>query len=150
MRLSNRILMTDVLYWFYPHWPRVALWRHKMILVIMGSVRLFVAKSLPEPLPNYCGLDRWEHFSTEIVLESSTVTPKQTLIARFMGTTWGPSGADRTQVGPTLAPWTLLSGKCICLQNVAMLSRGGVTKTSFVNFSFTEFFGRENILVRFL
>ena len=32
------------------------------------------------------------------------------LIARFMGSTWGPSGADRTQVGPMLAPWTLLSG----------------------------------------
>ena len=33
-----------------------------------------------------------------------------TLIARFMGPTWGPSGTDRTQVGPMLAPWTLLSG----------------------------------------
>ena len=33
-----------------------------------------------------------------------------TLIARFMGPTWGPSGADRTQVGPMWAPWTLLSG----------------------------------------
>ena len=32
------------------------------------------------------------------------------LIARFVGSTWGPSGADRTQVGPMLAPWTLLSG----------------------------------------
>ena len=32
------------------------------------------------------------------------------LIARSMGPTWGPSGADRTQVGPMLAPWTLLSG----------------------------------------
>ena len=32
------------------------------------------------------------------------------LITRFMGPTWGPSGADRTQVGPMLAPWTLLSG----------------------------------------
>ena len=31
-------------------------------------------------------------------------------IARFMGPTWSPSGADRTQVGPMLAPWTLLSG----------------------------------------
>ena len=30
--------------------------------------------------------------------------------ARFMGPTWGPSGTDRTQVGPMLAPWTLLSG----------------------------------------
>ena len=32
------------------------------------------------------------------------------LITRFMGPTWGPSGADRTQVGPMLVPWTLLSG----------------------------------------
>ena len=32
------------------------------------------------------------------------------LIARFMGPTWGSSGADRTQMGPMLAPWTLLSG----------------------------------------
>ena len=35
---------------------------------------------------------------------------KWALIARFMGPTWGPSGADRTQVGPMLAPWTSLSG----------------------------------------
>ena len=32
------------------------------------------------------------------------------LIARFMGPTWGPPGADRTQVDPMFAPWTLLSG----------------------------------------
>ena len=37
-----------------------------------------------------------------------------TLIARFMGPTWGPSGADRTQVGPMLAPWTWLSGYLWC------------------------------------
>ena len=45
---------------------------------------LFRAKPLPEPVMTF-------------------------LIARFMGPTWGPSGADRTQVGPMLAPWTLLS-----------------------------------------
>ena len=38
------------------------------------------------------------------------ITP---LIARFMGPTWGPSGADRTQVCPMLVPWTLLSGSSI-------------------------------------
>ena len=27
-----------------------------------------------------------------------------------MGPTWGPSGADRTQVGPPVGPWTLISG----------------------------------------
>ena len=34
---------------------------------------------------------------------------KATLIGRFMGPTWGPSGVDRTQVGSMLAPCTLLS-----------------------------------------
>ena len=33
-----------------------------------------------------------------------------TLIARFMRPTWGPPGADRTQKGPMLAPWTFLFG----------------------------------------
>ena len=32
------------------------------------------------------------------------------LIPRCMGPTEGPSGAHRSQVGPMLAPWTLLSG----------------------------------------
>ena len=36
--------------------------------------------------------------------------PMSSLIVRFMGPTWGSPGADRTQVGPMLAPWTLLSG----------------------------------------
>ena len=44
------------------------------------------------------------------------------LIARFMGPTWGPSGADRTQVGPMLAPWTLLSG---LLTHLMMTSSNG-------------------------
>ena len=28
-----------------------------------------------------------------------------------MGTTWGPPGSCRPQMGPMLAPWTLISGK---------------------------------------
>ena len=40
----------------------------------------------------------------------NAATPGRDLIWRLMGPTWGPSGADRTQVGPMLAPWTLLSG----------------------------------------
>ena len=31
---------------------------------------------------------------------------KYTLKAGFIGPTWDPSEADRTQVGPMLAPWT--------------------------------------------
>ena len=37
-------------------------------------------------------------------------TFKHTQIARFMGPTWDPPGADRTQVGPMLATLTLLYG----------------------------------------
>ena len=32
------------------------------------------------------------------------------MLARFMGPTWGPSGADRTKAGPMSDPWTLLCG----------------------------------------
>ena len=39
------------------------------------------------------------------------------LIARFMGPTWVPSGADRTQVGPMFTPWTLLY-RMWCYENV--------------------------------
>ena len=35
-----------------------------------------------------------------------------TLIARFMGPTWGPSGADRTEMGLMLSPWTFLPENC--------------------------------------
>ena len=48
------------------------------------------------------------YFDTRHLPSNSLVI---TLIARFMGPTWGPSGADRTQVGPMWALWTLLSGK---------------------------------------
>ena len=41
---------------------------------------------------------------------SHLIIPSPSLIARFMGPTWGPSGVDRTHVGPILAQWTLLSG----------------------------------------
>ena len=43
------------------------------------------------------------------VLRFSETSVSRALIARFMGPKSGPSGADKTQVGPMLAPWTLLS-----------------------------------------
>ena len=39
--------------------------------------------------------------------------------SRFMGPTWGPLGADRTQVGPMLAPWTLLSEVPLWIQRLS-------------------------------
>ena len=41
--------------------------------------------------------------------DATTWNVETFLIASFMGPTWGPPGADWTQVGPMLAPWTLLS-----------------------------------------
>ena len=41
--------------------------------------------------------------------ERNKAFPLQFLIARFMGPTWSPPAACRPQVGPMLAPWTLLS-----------------------------------------
>ena len=51
------------------------------------------------------------------------VLPVTTQIARFVWPTWGPPGSCRPQVGPMLAPWTLLSGyhdviPCAHLRNV--------------------------------
>ena len=36
-------------------------------------------------------------------------------IAKLMGPTWGPHGSCRPQMGPMLAPWTLLSGTLCAL-----------------------------------
>ena len=63
---------------------------------------------------------RLPHFTTwqiiETLYQTTWYSEKQllihtlySLIARFMRPTWGPSGADRTQVGPMLASWTWLS-----------------------------------------
>ena len=37
-------------------------------------------------------------------------SPCHSILAKFMGPTWGPPGSCRPQMGPMLAPWTLLSG----------------------------------------
>ena len=39
-----------------------------------------------------------------VPLAVSSLNNITSLIARFMGPTWGPSGTDSTQVGPLVAP----------------------------------------------
>ena len=60
----------------------------------------------------------WEKASPAHQSPYQINTMRTPLIARFMGPTWGPSGAARTQVGPMLASWTLLSGTWITYWNV--------------------------------
>ena len=72
------------------------------ILTIQDYQELrFVVRNIMQPM----GIER--------IYISQIYKVCQAPIASFMGPTWGPSGADRTQVGPMLAPWTLLSGRCM-------------------------------------
>ena len=43
-------------------------------------------------------------------------------IAKFMGPIWGPSGSCRPQMGPMLAPWTLLSGVYLKVAYIIIVS----------------------------
>ena len=49
-------------------------------------------------------------FKDTVPTIGSTRVKSYTQIAKFMGPTWGPPGSCRPQMGPMLAPWTLLSG----------------------------------------
>ena len=63
---------------------------------------------------------------TMTATEASKSHKNGSLIARFVGPTWDPSGADRTQVGPMLAPWTLLSRNTSTLSiSCGHFSQGG-------------------------
>ena len=63
----------------------------------------------------YQNLDVWHnscgHVEATVIHKAGYNLAKKTLKARFMGSTWGPSGAERTQVGLMVAPWILLPGK---------------------------------------
>ena len=93
--------------------------------VFRGSMTRYVKQAVPKllhdtlPYPSFrantaCKI--WGPFQYKYGLSLYMISITKirlswdTLIARFMGPTWGPSGADRTQLGPMLAPWTLLSG----------------------------------------
>ena len=71
--------------------------------------------SLPDPpLFNSLPLTFWCRFLGLCllgnVLGHYQICSVAALIARSMGPTWGPPGSCRLQMGPMLAPWTLLSG----------------------------------------
>ena len=55
----------------------------------------------------YTALD---YLSQRLQSNVNLITPQ---IAKFMGLTWGSPGSCRPQMGPMLAPWTLLSGTFI-------------------------------------
>ena len=63
-------------------------------------------------------------FGNELVISSHTMAVSTypclylTQTARFTWPTWGQPGSCRPQVGPMLAPWSLLSGKLIHVSKI--------------------------------
>ena len=55
-------------------------------------------------------------------------------IAKFMGPTWGPPGSCRPQMGPMLAPWTLLSG---CVRDQPLKGNDRADVVMFITFPAT-------------
>ena len=68
-----------------------------------------VLQSTPVHVPILICAHMWTPWHGSVPIECG-----KALIARLMGPTWGPSGADKTQVGPMLVPWTLLSEYTSC------------------------------------
>ena len=78
---------------------------YKILKEIMKEMALKKVKGQTAPfIPHYPHTQQIDYIFH--IIEVRIVTQ----IARFMGPTWGPAGADRTHVGPMLAHWTLLSG----------------------------------------
>ena len=71
-----------------------------------GIASLYKWQKHPHFHPGQCCVGPMCSVSKQISSRFSYIS----LIARFMGPTWGPPGADRTQVDPMLAPWILLFG----------------------------------------
>ena len=74
-------------------------------------------------LPNQCWLLISEALDSYLGAFANRV-PKMicSQIAKFMGPTWGPPGSCRPQVGPMMAPWTLLSGVLYIAQQGSLAS----------------------------
>ena len=58
-------------------------------------------------------------------------------IAKSMGPTWGPPGSCRPQMGPMLAPWTLLSGTISLASSLLVYIIGACMIQHFARFSST-------------
>ena len=72
----------------------------------------------------YCGIGTgalWDLWYVSIVRHLYLIPCNKHLIlnplqiAKFVGPTWSPPGSCRPQMGPMLAPWTLLSGILLVL-----------------------------------
>ena len=102
-------------------------WRYTVTLSLIGWAHTQNDPCYNEVLhilKHGCVVFNWVRTAHIFVIKLGLFDTKPSLIARFMGPTWGPSWANRTQVGPMLAPWTLLSG--IIWTNAGLLTIGSL------------------------
>ena len=72
-----------------------------------GAIWMLCVLSVKEAL--FCDIGRNFNFYKCRYRIITCVESSHILIAMLMGPTWGPPGTCRPQLGPMLAPWTLLS-----------------------------------------
>ena len=88
-------------------------------LFSQSTSKIYMTHNITWPkLTKYRGITKNVKFGYTTGMLSLQIPPTYAsalppLITMFMGPTWGSSGADRTQVGPMLAPWILLSGHAV-------------------------------------
>ena len=89
-----------LLEWMPPHHTELHRHENSLYPSTMGHLIYHVASNMTDTWSIRNNAEALSHLQFLLCMD--------TLIARFMGPT--PAGADRTQLGPMLAPWTLLSG----------------------------------------
>ena len=110
--LNKRLSKQPWGWWFET--PSCPLWRHRNEMGRQEPIYPQLLIGMTGFGNLICQTDRLSYYSTHEkgigVTLFAAMNINATLIARSMGPTWGPSGADRTQMDPMLATWTLLSG----------------------------------------
>ena len=73
----------------------------------VSSVQKALLKCVEKPFIWHDIIERIDFSCKKKFMADSCMTEYQ--VAKFMGSTWGPTGSCRPHVGPMLAPWTLHS-----------------------------------------
>ena len=96
------------------HYIDYAVIDNKLALVQIMAQCQMGDKPLCEPMNNYF---YWHIYGLLSLTEWSGYRAISQ-IAKFMGPKWGPTGSCQPEMGPTLAPWSLLPGYTPCCWNV--------------------------------
>ena len=103
---STGVLIKKIMfyqYWKIPFWSKAFAHLYDVYCLDMYTMH--------KPIYSILGCIMWMDKNLHI----TPPPPPPPQIARLMGPTWGPPGSCWSQMGPMLAPWTLLSGSSYVL-----------------------------------